>query len=264
MLPKDAFLRRLPTALSSTQVVLLEALVFSHDSVETAFEAIEQTALHSREKIVEEDYKIHVELFNRAWRIVDCLHTVRQVLNALDYKTPAAEAFHGKYDCARQMRNKMDHLKGNAKNFGAANQRPPIFGALSYICIPESDVIVIEGQRKPTGGGIVMLTSGRVNRSGGQVDFVMPDLSQLYMPVGFFRFEAFDYAIKLDEAVRDLRNLTLEINTRTEEQLKKIASEISRDRSLPIEQVMANPAGALAVFIAFSLNPPRGGREGQS
>ena len=228
MLPNDAFLRRLPSTLNAKQVVMLEALVFCHDSVETAFETIEKLVLHYREKVVEADRRITVELFNRAWRIVDSLHTVRQVLDDLDYKTPTADRFYSKYDSASQMRNKMDHLKDNAQNFGKAKRRPPIFGTLSYICIPERNMIEVDGRRTATGGGIVVLTSGRVNPLGSRFRFAMPDLQQLQNAVKFFRFEAFDYILTLDEAVRDLRELVIEMNRNIEEQATKIAPRLAK------------------------------------
>ena len=98
MLPDDAFLRRLPTLLNPMQIVQLEALVFSADAVEASLDVIRQVTTHYRERLGEAGRKITVGLLMHAWTIVDSVHVVRQVLTALDYKTPLAVDFQKKYD----------------------------------------------------------------------------------------------------------------------------------------------------------------------
>jgi hypothetical protein len=171
MIPDDAFLRRLPTVLDAAQVVQLEALVFAADAIEASLASIRQITAHHRERLGEAGGNVRVGLFIFAWTIVDSIHVVRQILTALDYKTPRALAFHEKYEAATVLRNKMDHLAGQAKNLGNAKGRPPLFGVLTYICIPEEKASEKEGKVTVTGGMTAVVTTGRFIREGGSVDY---------------------------------------------------------------------------------------------
>ena len=201
MLPVDAFLRRLPIIVDAAQALQLEALVFSADAIEVSLNIIRQARAEHRERIVEATHRVRVGLFVNAWTIVDCVHVARQVLAALDVKSPLALAFREKYASAHALRNNMDHLAGNARNIANAKSRPPIFGALGYVFIPEEKVIEKDGRPSMTGGYIVMLTTGRF-AGNATIRAVNPLDRELSAPVSAFRLEAFGETLELQDAER--------------------------------------------------------------
>ncbi|MBX9827904.1 MAG: hypothetical protein K2Y27_23250 [Xanthobacteraceae bacterium] len=250
MIPSNAFLRRLPTILNGAEAIQIEALVFSADAIEVSFGAIRAITSQHRERIVDVDRAVHVELFIRAWTIVDCLHVTRQTLRAIDYGTPLATKFLDQYECASKLRNQMDHISGNAKNVANAKGRPPIFGALSYVCLRGEDVAVFDGQVSVSGGGMVTITAGRF--PGGQrLSLVNPAGREMRGPVGMFRLEAFNEMLELEHAADDLRSLMAEVNGKLETRMLEQARKISDEKGIPLDRVMANPIGSVAVFLAF-------------
>jgi hypothetical protein len=158
MIPDDAFLRRLPAVLDGAQAVQLEALVFSADAIDANFATIKCIIAAWGKEICNAPRQLHVELFTRTWASVDCLHVVREILEALDYKTPLAIAFREKYEAASELRNLMDHLKSNARNVANAKHRPPIFGVLGYIYVADENVVMKDGHLTVEGGATVMLS----------------------------------------------------------------------------------------------------------
>jgi hypothetical protein len=251
MLPDDAFLRRLPTIVESAEAVQLEALIFSADAVEVSLDIIRHVTASHRQKICEAPRQVHVGLFTHAWTIVDCIHVTRQVLSALDYRTPQAIAFQDKYECATLLRNSMDHVTENAKNVANAKRRPPMFGALGYICIPDANIVTEkDGTVSANGGGIVMLATGRFP-GGERIKLVNPASQMLTGFVGGFRLEAFSDALNLEEAERDLSALIIELNDVIEKKFLEHARAISKDRGIPMEKLTANPIGGLSMFLAF-------------
>ncbi|BCN13353.1 hypothetical protein RPSD_52380 (plasmid) [Ralstonia solanacearum] len=252
MLADNAFLRRLPTILNGTQTVQLEALVFSADAIDVSFERICSLAIAHRENICSASRRVHVEMLMHAWTIVDCLHVVRQVLKVLDYRTPKAVAFAQAYEAATLLRNRMDHLTSNAGNVAKAKGRPPVYGALGYVCIPEAKLLIDGGQVSVTGGGIVSLSAGQF-AGGGQVVLINPVGHELSVPVGGFRLDAFGCSLELASAHRDFRALLAEIDERLAEQCTARARALSTERGIPMEELMANPPGGLAIYAAFDL-----------
>lgn len=250
MVPDDAFLRRLPVFLNGTQAVQLEALLFSADVIDASFDTIRRIATSYQKGICQAPRSVHVTLFTHAWTIIDCIHVVRQVLAALDYQTPLAVTFIKKYESAYKLRNKMDHLTGNAKNTANSNGRPPLFGALAYVCVPEEQFVVNEGEINVTGGGMVMLSSGRF-LGGQKITAVNPAGLNLCGPVGGFRLEAFDEHIELEQAVRDLQVLMVEVNDRLEKDITKLAEALSKERGVPVETLLANAPAGLSFYLAF-------------
>jgi hypothetical protein len=252
MISDDAFLRRLPTVLDARQAIQLEALLFSADTIEASYRAIVRVTTQHRERIVQAGRRARIELFTHAWTIVDCLHVARQALASIDYQTPQASAFATKYSCARSLRNKMDHLTKNAGNVANAKRRPPVFGALSYVCIREEDFVSQGDRITMTGGGIVVLTAGRI--LGGQhAGMVNPAGREWTGPVGLFRLEAFDEILELEDADRDMRTLLVEVNVNLEKQVTALVEKLSSEHNVPIEQLMAHPAEGLSVFLAFKI-----------
>ncbi|WP_169814686.1 hypothetical protein [Nocardia pseudovaccinii] len=81
--------------------------------------------------------QVQIQLLNNAWSMVDALHNMRQILQALEFTAPRAVQFLVKHESATLLRNAMDHLKDQAKNLAMKKKaEPPLIGALSYNYIP--------------------------------------------------------------------------------------------------------------------------------
>jgi hypothetical protein len=145
----------------------------------------------------------------------------------------------------------MDHLKSNAENVANAKHRPPVFGVLGYIYVSNEDVVMKDGRLTMTGGATVMLSAGRF-LGGRQMTAVNPaDLPELRGPVCGFRLEAFDKFLELEQADGDLRALMAEVNGHLEKEIAERAATLSKERGVPVEKLLANPAGGLCLFLGF-------------
>jgi hypothetical protein len=258
MLPSDAFLRRIPSFVDAAQSVHFEAMVFSADAIEVSLDTIRRVTTEFRERLGEASHTVHVNLFLHAWTIVDCLHVIRQVINDPKHTAPKLKEFCVKYEHASVLRNRMDHLKGNAKNVAAADQRPPVFGALSYVYIPDQNIERRGGQIVITGGGIASLTAGRTYGSSGRVTFVNPCGRGLRLPVGGFKLEAFGESLELDDAERDVQELMAHINERVEKQALDFAATIAEKENVPLDKLMASSGGGLFAYVEFAFDSQSG------
>lgn len=254
MLPKDAFLRRLPKVVDSTQAVQLDALLFSADAIQASMAAIRRVAAVYLDRIVGAPHEAQVELFTRAWSIVDCIHVVRQVLAALDYETPQASAFIEKYENARRLRNGMDHLSQNAANLAKRKGSPPVFGSLAYVCVPPKNIAMTDGEPTLTGAGLVLLAIGRAT-DGGQMPAINPLGRPLRVPVGGFQLAAFDEVLELEQAEDDLKELVVEVNDRLEKDLTARIEAAAEQHGLPVEKLMGADARGVSVYVAMKFEP---------
>jgi hypothetical protein len=145
----DAFIRKLPVGLDDQQALLIEALVYSADAVELGHDSIQRMVLENRANILNPPRKLRLDIFMDVWTIVDCVHAARQMIEALNYRSPKALEFTKIAKAATRLRDKMDHLRDQSGNLSKAKQRPPLWGSLSYVELTpdttaiEDDVIEI-------------------------------------------------------------------------------------------------------------------------
>lgn len=70
------------------------------------------------------------------------------------------------YESASLLRNKTDHLNDNIHKLANSTQRrPSIFGSISYVAIPNSELACDETGPNPTRGFITTVTAGPINGS---------------------------------------------------------------------------------------------------
>jgi hypothetical protein len=255
MLAKDAFLRRLPGVVDGRQAVQIDALVFSADAIEASMRGIRGIAAAYMERIVGAPHAVQVEMFVRAWSVVDCVHVVRQTLAALEYGTPLATAFIEKYACARRLRNGMDHLSQNAANAAKSKGTPPIFGALGYVCVPGNNVTMHDGKPTVSGCGVVVLALGP-SRDGAQMPAINPTGRELRIPVSAFQLAAFDEILELEQMETDLRRLMAEVNTRLEAQVTEQVRSLAKQHGLATEKLLESPARGLSAYLKINFDAP--------
>jgi hypothetical protein len=253
MLPDDAFLRRLPNIVNPPEVLYIEALVFSADTVEMSLAAIRRITIQQGKDICSAPRIVQTELFTHGWAIINSLHVVLQILHVIQYKTPQANAFFAKYRDARTLRNKMDHIHQNARNTANAKGRPPLFGVMAYVHVPPEFITENEGAITVLGGGTVMLTAGRLP-GGAAMGLVNPAGKSLNVPVGGFRLQAFDKTIALEAAAEDLGALMVEINSNIEKRIHQYAADILKDHGVPLETSLETSLSGFSVDLVFQSN----------
>lgn len=259
MLPDDAFLRRIPSCVDATQVVQLEAMVFSADAIEVSLGTIRHITTEFGENLGIASRSVDVNLFLHAWTIVDCLHVILQVLKGPHYPAPKLKAFCEKYKHASVLRNRMDHLvTNNAGNVAEANKRPPAFGALSYVYVPDRHVKQRGEQIVLTGAVAVTLTAGRTYGTSGRVSPINPAGRKVRIPVSAFRLEAFGESLDLEDAERDVQEMMAEINEKLEKQVFDAAAAIAEKENVPIEKILAVPAGRIFLCIELAFETQSG------
>jgi hypothetical protein len=250
MLPDDAFLRRLPATLNPAQAIRLEALMFSADVVESNLAATRAIANHFREKIGAAPRNVRVDLITRAWTIVDSLHVIIQILRATKFPSNKIREFISKYQSTRTLRNHMDHLTQNAANVASSKNRPPVFGVLGYVCVPDSLLEVNDGKVTVRGGGMVAVSSGRFVGEK-KLRLVNPSGRTLPIPVGGFELQAFGQFLDLEQAESDLRELLVELNKTLEAEYLSFAKAKSRETGMTIDQIMSPVLADLVIYFSF-------------
>jgi hypothetical protein len=245
MLPNDAFLRRLPKTLNPRERLALEALVFSADSIDASYQSIISLTSALGEKIPEIQRIQRSLLFTFAWSIIDHLHVCRQLLSSLGVKTKTAAKFVKETERATDLRNKMDHLKGNIDNLTKSKRpRPPLFGAITYIYISEAT----DGNALM--GGTVLISAGTWSHSL-KMEMLNPAGRPLRLPVSGFQLEAFDKKVSIERAAHALRDLITDLNHTVEEVSRERLHNIAQEKGIPVERLSENFGEGLAVFLAF-------------
>jgi hypothetical protein len=238
MLPDDSFLRRLPAFLVPIDRLRLEAIVFSSDVLSNAYQSLCEVAArfdHFRPFSTRE----RIALFSCVWTIVDQLDALRQLIQGLTNKTPGPnppQKFLDLSQNARHMRNCMDHLNGNLKNLSKKDRRIPLFGTVAYFVVGAGDVRDDSGARIVTGGTAVVVTAGSIAADELRMLVSLPQGNQaVQIPVGQFRFDAFDCRLDIDAVLLSLETTLVDMAKRVEDnlmgQLKTLSEQTGKDVS---------------------------------
>nr|WP_281720596.1 hypothetical protein [Nitrosomonas nitrosa] len=252
MLPDDAFLRTIPDITDPATAVHIDAVVFSGDTIFANFNAMRQTGLRFKEHLPRADRLVKVGMFTHAWTIVDCVHVIRQNIRALAYDTPLASQYLTRYESATLLRNKMDHLAQNAQNTARIKKRPPIFGSLTYICIPDDKITEQNGRQVVIGGGMVVLTTGRI-ADFKQVGTESAAGVELNRQVGRFRLDAFDQQLDLDAAAEDTEAVLLEMDNLIKKQMHEMAEQEAAKLNKSKEDLLKHSGAGLSLYLAFDV-----------
>lgn len=259
MLPNDAFLRRFPSGIAAEHGVLIETLVYCADAVESSYDSIRLTALtHGAQVAKTINRSALVRMFIDAWTIVDCVHIARQVLQALKY--PRAAEFRTKYEVASTLRNKMDHVVGQARNHANRRDQPPLLGMISY-CYEKLEQV--DNKFKLAGGTIFALSVGHI-RSRSTMDVINP--MDLPIPVVFkeefeqfghavhgFHLSAFEagLALPLEAAAQDMAKLIEEVNDQASRVVPGQLQKLAEEEGVDVRELMSPAAGDLCVWFKF-------------
>jgi hypothetical protein len=238
MLPDDSFLRRLPASLDPIVRLRFEAIVFSSDVLSNAYQSLCEVAArfdHSRSFSTRE----RIALFSSVWTIVDQLHVLRQLIQAMTNKTPGPnqQRFLDLSQNATLMRNRMDHLSGNLKNLSAQKGRQiPLFGTVAYFFVSAGDVQDDSGARIVTGGTAVVLSAGSIADDKLLMSVSLPQRNQdVRIPVGQFLFDAFKWRLDIDAALLSLGTTLVGTARKVEDnlmdQLKALSEQAGKDVS---------------------------------
>ncbi|MGV9738455.1 hypothetical protein [Nocardia farcinica] len=150
-LPEESVFRLVTKVVEPRQALLFEALAYSADSIDVAYTVMLQLANLVGDTPENLNRQVQIQLLNNAWSMVDALHNMRQILQALEFTAPQAVQFLAEHESATLLRNAMDHLKDQAKNLAMKKKaEPPLIGALSYNYIPNDAIIMGDDGIVPT------------------------------------------------------------------------------------------------------------------
>ncbi|RBO78468.1 hypothetical protein [Nocardia puris] len=186
--------------------------------------------------------------------MVDALHNMRQILQALEFTAPQAVQFLAEHESATLLRNAMDHLKDQAKNLAMKKKaEPPLIGALSYNYIP-SDAIIMgdDGIVSDITHGIAITTSiGRLRKK------ITMELSNpagqpvIHNNVAGLQLEAFDFSIELMRAYRDFVDLVAAMDKALSQNISDQARRLSAEHDVPYEELMAHYGAGFSTFASW-------------
>lgn len=253
MLDDSAFLRRVPDFFDGEHAVHLDALVFASDAVAISMESLREHAAAYKDLICKAPRAIHTKMLMDVWTVIDSLHVVRELLEAMDYKTESGPKFCEDFAAASHLRNKMDHLHQNAKNVSTSKRRPPVFGALAYLCVADDFVRVVDGVVSVEGVGSVVITAGRIKDQ--KFTMLNPMERQFAIPVSNFFFEAFDQTIDLDKAEIALDNLVNEFNNSLDLKATEFAKAYAQEHKKDLDELLSAPPSSIAAYMPMRFVP---------
>jgi hypothetical protein len=262
MLADDAFLRQLPSGIAPEQAVLIETLVYCADAVETSYDTIRLTALTHGDQVANTlNRSARVRMFIDAWTIVDCVHVARQVMQALAYPTAAAAAFQTKYEIASKLRNKMDHVVGQARNHSNRKDQPPLLGMISYCYdnLEQTDT----GYTLADACTIFAISHGHI-RSRATMDAIMPmklptpvvykeEFEQFGQVAHGFHLSAFEAGLvfPLEAAAHDMAALIEEVNALASRLVPEQLQKLADGEGVDVEELMRPTRGDLVAWFKF-------------
>ncbi|WP_343726709.1 hypothetical protein [Burkholderia seminalis] len=253
MLSDDAYIRKLPAFLDPVQRVHLESLAFSADAIAISISRIKHIANQYGTQISSASSTERTEMIIHAWTIVDCVHVIRQTLTALKFKKESVVNYISKYDSARTLRNKMDHLTGNAKNVSNSKGTSPTYGCLGYIYISNEDLTFANGTTTPAAAHSMCVMSGTV-LGEQKLKIINPAGKELRMPSCLFELDAFGESISLEQAAEDSIGLISELSSSTEKELRDAAEKISTDHNVSKEELLAHHAAGVSVCVRIEFS----------
>jgi hypothetical protein len=157
-------------------------------------------------------------------------------------------AFYDNYECASILRNKMDHLSEQIPNLAAAKKvRPPIYGALSYFLVQESDFETVNGVPVVHAGEIITITAGPFRRDTHVVAMPNPAARDIIIPVGQFQFLAFDSLFEIENAVRDLMAIAAPLEANIAHSVRQSIEAISEKEGVAIDTLMGTSLGQVVM-----------------
>jgi len=239
MFPPDSYVLRPPTFFKPENRICMEAATFAMRSAEAALYTIRE--ITARRDVEREDFSEieMVTLHTCSWVIVDQIHALRQLLQALNiHAAHFSAAFFERYEAATFIRNAMDHLKDNVANLASAKKaRPTIFGVLSYFRYAGLRSETVRGHY----GKVFIVPFGHFLKKRHDFPGVNPAGKKFRRDTtDLFRFSAFDWSLDIYELFDDLPGLAneLEHTARNAVTLAANNGDIVRgpDRKLRIEQ----------------------------
>ena len=255
MLSDSAFLRRVPEFFNGEHAVHIDALVFASDAVAISMASIRAQAALYKDSICKAPRAVHTRMLMDVWTVIDSLHVVRELLDAMVYKTESGPKFRENFAAASRLRNMMDHLHQNAKNVANSKKRPPVFGALAYLCVADEFVRFVDGEVRVEGVGSVAISAGRITDQ--KFTMLNPMERHFTIPVSNFYFEAFDHSIDLDSAETALDSLINELNNSLELKATEFAKDYAKEHEKEADELLKAPPSGIAAYMPMRFVPTR-------
>jgi hypothetical protein len=158
------------------------------------------------------------------------------------------QQFLANYGAVSKLRNAMDHINQNIGNLAsAAGHRPPLFGAFSYIVLKEGVI----GKSCV----VVTLTSGATPGGRAESPLLNPVGRELRVPVSQFQLDAFEQTLAIDSAIRDLRHLVDDYQTKFEDHCNRETQRLSREKGIPVDELRKPLLNQVSMVTKFEFSP---------
>ncbi|MEV0344096.1 hypothetical protein AB0H49_34310 [Nocardia sp. NPDC050713] len=250
-LSEESILRRVPRVVAPEQALLLEALAYSADSIDMAYRLMLRIANAVGENPENLTRSVQIQLLNNAWAMVDALHNMRQILQALKTSGSTAMRFLTEYESATHLRNAMDHIKDQAKNLALKRKaEPPLIGALGYNFVPTEAIVTAEdGTIKELTRGVAVTTSiGRLRKKTNMTLANPASEGPLQENIFGLRLEAFDYSIELMPAYRDFVALVTAMDKAFAKSIPEQARRLADENGVSYDELMEHFGAGLSTF----------------
>ncbi|WP_186080706.1 hypothetical protein [Burkholderia gladioli] len=256
MILDDAHIRRLPATVDPVQRVHLESLIFSCDAISISMNRIREIANRHGKEISKATRIERTDMIINSWAVVDCVHIIRWTLLQLKFTRDPVIEYVDKYDNARRMRNRMDHLPGDAKNVANSKGLPPAYGSLGYVHLDRSDVVLADGVERVKGVTVIVVTSGPLT-DNNLIDVPNPAEKTITLQTCQFELSAFGLSLNLDDAERDSINLINDISKSNEKQMNEWAEKISKEENIETSTLLAPNASGFTFSARMEFEIPK-------
>ncbi|MGW1742824.1 hypothetical protein ACWCPQ_28915 [Nocardia sp. NPDC001965] len=257
-LSEESVFRRVPKFLAPHQALLFEAFAYSSDSLDIAYSSIFKLANFVENDSDKLDRVVSVQFITNAWSMVDALHNVRHILQALDVRSPESLVFLALCEPASHLRNCMDHLKDQAKNLAMKKKvEPPLLGAVSYNYVP-SDALEFSSEGRIveiSKGTAITISIGRLPKKVKTGLLNPADQQPVHGNMAGLRLEAFAYSIELMEAYRAFKVFAGKLEKIYLAAMTEQANRLVGEHNVAYKDLMGHFGSGLSVFAEWSTCP---------
>jgi hypothetical protein len=235
IVPRNSWLRHLPSGLQRDGAVRFRTIVFACDLVEDAFERLRELAEYYGDTAPHQETWVHAAMLSPCWTIVQQVNILRRLLVSLiPYSRMSdVDAFRAKYEGLKDMRDDLEHLSEQVPNLVAKkDSSSPPFGALYYSVWNAASLTKLENGLNEMSGRRVCICGGPVLLKQ-EVD-LFPDTASasVELPVSHYRFDAGNGSLKIDMLVNDLAAVMRLIAVEAEKVVTKSIEYNAEERGL--------------------------------
>jgi hypothetical protein len=211
-------LRRLPLELNRPQVMFLDAIRYSVEMADLAYERLSNTLFKIAQKTDAQDGKFSrdsVSAIQDAWSIVDSIHRLRCLLERMPnfkQKSPGFQSFFRQTKDVEELRNVVQHLDTEIPKLIGLNISA--WGVLTWGTVIHPGKYIIRS---------CAIIPGTVY-PGAECDALNPAGREFHGLVDYVTLQASNYSLCLSEVMRSVQTLIERITSSLKDQIEGLPS----------------------------------------